>query len=668
MAPLTFAYYCSGHGYGHATRVSAVATYLRQMDESPTVHIVSSAPKHVFAQAVSSGALYRYAEIDPVIVQPLAYHVDRRKSVDVLKDFLSKETQKLEQEQTWLKENNVDCVLSDAAFLACKAANAAGIPSVLITNFTFDSVYSYLSIEFPVGPSSTSLLCPNTDLHNEAISLIDEPIPPKELLPLVNTLQDGYRCAELLIRLPGNIPIPSFHVQPAQPSYLWTDTVRNAFHADVSLSLSSDVISGNLHPSVPFPVNLNRQKALPRRVIQSPLIVRHPSEDAYSPEGRKRILDAVGVPVHLQARSTKILIVSFGGQVFRKPSSRTPSRSHSPTSSPARSASVSRTASADSASSSGSGSEYSTCGHYTDPAHRDLASHKEGFVHVVAPVASPSHLWVPGAPPASKMRTSPSQPSVAQVQTQSELVSEPLSIESGSGNSVTETTDESSPSTDTHTGLEFTHQLSDSELEPRFLPDSSWIAIVCGATNAAKGSAAATTAEDDELPTNFFIAPRDVYMPDLTAVGDVLLGKLGYGTTAECLDAATPFVFVPRPLFVEEHGLKRLLTQEGVGVELSCERYEAGDWATHVRIAWEAGRAMKEHKRKVGENGERRRQGEKMARELVEWVREWQYADAHAAERVEEREGKRVDGPTPPGKICSSDPLKSKRANVILDN
>lgn len=47
-----------------------------------------------------------------------SYHVDRRKSVDVLKDFLSKESQKLKEEQTWLKENNVDCVLSDAAFLA----------------------------------------------------------------------------------------------------------------------------------------------------------------------------------------------------------------------------------------------------------------------------------------------------------------------------------------------------------------------------------------------------------------------------------------------------------------------------------------------------------------------------------------------------------------------
>ena len=32
--------------------------------------------------------------------------------------------------------------------------------------------------------------------------------------------------------------------------------------------------------------------------------------------------------------------------------------------------------------------------------------------------------------------------------------------------------------------------------------------------------------DDDGLPDRFYVAPKDVYMPDLTAVADVLLGKL----------------------------------------------------------------------------------------------------------------------------------------------
>jgi len=53
------------------------------------------------------------------------------------------------------------------------------------------------------------------------------------------------------------------------------------------------------------------------------------------------------------------------------------------------------------------------------------------------------------------------------------------------------------------------------------LPSESWIAIICGVSgNWSTGS------EEDSLPPNFYIAPPDVYMPDLTAVADVLLGKL----------------------------------------------------------------------------------------------------------------------------------------------
>lgn len=112
-------------------------------------------------------------------------------------------------------------------------------------------------------------------------------------------------------------------------------------------------------------------------------------------------------------------------------------------------------------------------------------------------------------------------------------------------------------------------------------------------------------------------------MPDLTALADALLGKLGYGTTAECVDAQTPFVFVPRPLFVEEHGLRRLLEEQGVGVELSQEAYERGEWADAVQHAYLMGWVKKEEKRRKGENGERKGAGLEMADELVKWVEDW---------------------------------------------
>ncbi|THH08591.1 hypothetical protein EW145_g2601 [Phellinidium pouzarii] len=568
--------------------------------DSPTVHIVSSAPKRVFTEAVSCGALYRYAEIDPVIVQPLAYHVDRRKSVDVLKSFLAKKDQKIEEECAWIKKNKVDCVLSDAAFLACKAANAAGIPSVLITNFTFDSVYSYLSIKFPKQSSSplssNSLSCPRLNLDS-LLENEDEPIPPEELEPLVNELHEGYRCAELLILLPGNIPIPSFGVQPSLPSYLWADPERNTFHEEITSTLTlafsttSAAASTPLHPPIRFPISVNNQKALPRKIIQSPLIVRRPSKDAYTSEGRKRILDRVGIPTSLQGEDMKILVVSFGGQVFRKPSSRTPSRNgYSPRE-------VERTSSAESARSTASrrsaDSQTSKCS-------------KESFVHVKAPVASLEHLWVPGAPPASKQPLSDRPANVGTDSEESEIESE-----------------------------------SEFESEPQFLPDDSWIVIVCGATGDPKATRSDSTDSTGSTGSS-------------DAVGDVLLGKLGYGTTAECVDSATPLVYVPRPLFVEEHGLRVLIEGAGVGVEMPRGVYEGGMWRDYVREAWERGREGKVRRRVRGlreDMGESRsEEAEAIVRGLVEWVREWKRVDVDLAlqrprgGRQREVEHERVDG------------------------
>jgi hypothetical protein len=72
---LTVEHSCSNSppGFGHATRVSAFTCHLLSLEEQHSVHIVSSAPKRVFAKAIALGATYRNAEIDPVILQPLAF-------------------------------------------------------------------------------------------------------------------------------------------------------------------------------------------------------------------------------------------------------------------------------------------------------------------------------------------------------------------------------------------------------------------------------------------------------------------------------------------------------------------------------------------------------------------------------------------------------------------
>ena len=44
-------------GYGHATRVSAFARHLLELERRPSVYIVSSAPIQVFADSVAAGGM-----------------------------------------------------------------------------------------------------------------------------------------------------------------------------------------------------------------------------------------------------------------------------------------------------------------------------------------------------------------------------------------------------------------------------------------------------------------------------------------------------------------------------------------------------------------------------------------------------------------------------------
>jgi len=400
------------------------------------------------------------------------------------------------------------------------------------------------------------------------------------------------------------------------PSHMWTDGYT--FLSAIEDSLLVDNKNQELLPPIPLGGKLRA-----RKVLDCPLIVRQPSADIYTTSGRKRLLDYIGVPNALQSHETKILIVSFGGQIFRQPSSKASSRRQSGAkNSPISSSPISEVNS-------------HTHIHHVMPLEIGEAMQRlrtDSFIQPNGPVATFSRLFIPGAPPANKTKVPSSLPASETIKGETLclpcehpdptfMITPPTPAMRGAADLTCRSYSGSTVYSDSETDSDTVFD-SDYEDEPRLLPDSSWIAVVCGASGSTKQSAADDG--EDELPNNFFIAPKDVYMPDLTAVGDVLLGKLGYGTVSECVDACTPFVYVPRPLFIEEHGLRRLLNNSGVGVQLSQEQYEGGDWADFVEEAWAKGKAAKDGKREVGDNGELQEEGERMATQLLDWVREWE--------------------------------------------
>jgi hypothetical protein len=81
----------------------------------------------------------------------------------------------------------------------------------------------------------------------------------------------------------------------------------------------------------------------------------------------------------------------------------------------------------------------------------------------------------------------------------------------------------------------------------------------------------------------FFSFPGDFYTPDLVQVASMVLGKLGYGTVAECAGIGRPLLMVKRAMFAEEEGLQRYMADHGHLAEISASDFEDGRWLSHIQ-------------------------------------------------------------------------------------
>ncbi|KAG5226238.1 L-arabinokinase [Salix suchowensis] len=179
--PLVFAYYVTGHGFGHATRVVEVARHL--ILEGHIVHVVTAAPDFVYTSVIQSPRLFLRKELlDCGAVQCDALTVDRIASLEKYSEtaVIPRETI-LATEVKWLRSIKADLVVSDVVPVACRAAADAGIRSVCCTNFSWDFIYA----EYVVDAGSQ---------HRSIVLQIAE----------------DYSHCEFLIRLPGYCPMPAF--------------------------------------------------------------------------------------------------------------------------------------------------------------------------------------------------------------------------------------------------------------------------------------------------------------------------------------------------------------------------------------------------------------------------------------------------------------------------
>ncbi|XP_057959403.1 L-arabinokinase-like [Malania oleifera] len=178
---LVFAYYVTGHGFGHATRVVEVVRHL--INAGHDVHVVTGAPDFVFTTEVQSPRLFiRKVLLDCGAVQADALTVDRLASLEKYSETaVVPRASILATEIEWLNSIKADLVVSDVVPVACRAAADAGIRSVCVTNFSWDFIYA----EYVMAAGN----------HHRSI---------------VWQIAEDYSHCEFLIRLPGYCPMPAF--------------------------------------------------------------------------------------------------------------------------------------------------------------------------------------------------------------------------------------------------------------------------------------------------------------------------------------------------------------------------------------------------------------------------------------------------------------------------
>ena len=166
----TVAFYISGHGFGHASRQIEIVNALERCE----VLIRTSAPRWLFDRTVRVPFELHECDCDTGIVQIDSLRLDEEETVRRAGSFYARFEERVAREAAFLHRHGVDLVVSDAPPLACAAAEAAGLRSLVIGNFTWDWIYDGYADRFE--RSAPHVIPTIRDAYREATAALRLPM------------------------------------------------------------------------------------------------------------------------------------------------------------------------------------------------------------------------------------------------------------------------------------------------------------------------------------------------------------------------------------------------------------------------------------------------------------------------------------------------------------
>ena len=134
-------YFISPHGFGHAARAASVIESICEIETSIRFEIFTRVPSWFFQVSLPGPFSYHSLLTDIGIVQETPLKEDLGKTIQYLDNFLPFESSLIDRLAQQLERLKCELVICDIAPMGIVAAQKAGIPSVLVENFTWDWIY-----------------------------------------------------------------------------------------------------------------------------------------------------------------------------------------------------------------------------------------------------------------------------------------------------------------------------------------------------------------------------------------------------------------------------------------------------------------------------------------------------------------------------------------------
>ncbi|HSB71861.1 MAG TPA: hypothetical protein VLT62_21235 [Candidatus Methylomirabilis sp.] len=166
------AFYITGHGFGHATRMIAVAGAMTALAPDVQLTFITTVPESLFRLNLSGPFRLRPRALDVGVIQHDSLRLDPAATLAAYARLMDRQPATLEEEARFLRREGVDLVVADIPPAAFPVAQRAELPGVGISNFSWDWIYAEYVRELP------------------------------GYTPLLEAIRDAYARADLFLRLP----------------------------------------------------------------------------------------------------------------------------------------------------------------------------------------------------------------------------------------------------------------------------------------------------------------------------------------------------------------------------------------------------------------------------------------------------------------------------------